>query len=74
MKQIFLKRILSLSISPLLVRRVGKGDNHEAQKKLHRLKHHYEINGSGKPLILLHGGLGATEVVGGIAVPQFSPK
>jgi len=30
------------------------------------LKLYYEIHGAGRPLILLHGGLGATEIFGPI--------
>jgi pimeloyl-ACP methyl ester carboxylesterase len=35
------------------------------------LKMYYEIHGSGEPLILLHGGLGATEMFGEV-LPQLS--
>jgi hypothetical protein len=33
---------------------------------------YYEIHGTGKPLILLHGGAGATEMFGEVLLPILS--
>src|SRR4051812_44813536 len=41
---------------------VAKGKGHYAD--VNGIKLYYEIQGSGKPLILLHGGLGAIEMFG----------
>lgn len=36
------------------------------------LKMYYEIHGTGKPLIMIHGGAGATEIFGGVLTPLLS--
>src|SRR6202048_2466440 len=92
----FANKILSLSISPLPVRRVGRGDLTMALRRsfitrsaagivlaasivefaqtsttavlksgyslVDGLKMYYEIHGTGEPLILLHGGLGSSDM------------
>jgi pimeloyl-ACP methyl ester carboxylesterase len=44
--------------------RAGKGKSNGRYAEVNGIKLYYEIHGTGRPLILLHGGLGAIEMFG----------
>ncbi len=46
------------------IERLTKGDTEVAYADVNGIKLYYEIHGTGRPLVLLHGGLGAIEMFG----------
>jgi pimeloyl-ACP methyl ester carboxylesterase len=52
---------LSFDVS---IERLTKGDTEVAYADVNGIKLYYEIHGTGRPLVLLHGGLGAIEMFG----------
>ena len=65
----------ALSLSQFLIAQIPYGSNPKVGKRIQvgDISMYYEIYGKGEPLILLHGGYGSSEMMGGM-IEAFSKK